>query len=112
MSLADMRKELRELRKNSDSHKPVSKLRKQDIDSQLEALRNMRETTPPVAATTGAEMKKMTPKAATVMKSKEKEHPVAPGKKMCAPGKMAAPKKGMSKKEMMAMLAELSSDEE
>ena len=104
MSLSELRKELKELRK--EHVKPVSRMKKGDIAAELEKLRERRETVPPVAATEGAPSAKMAPKKSNVKVSKEKEHPVAP---------VAAPKpakKGMSKAMMRAMLDEMTSDEE
>lgn len=77
MSLADLRKELRELRKES-GHRPISKMKKADVAHELERLREKRETTAPVAATHGAAPRKMAPRAADVHESKEREHPVKP----------------------------------
>ena len=105
MSLADMRKELKELRKSAKENMPVSRMKKGDIAAELERLRGRRETTPAPAAIPTAGSKKMAPKAENVKKSKEKEHPVAPA---AEPKK----KKGMSKAALMALLNEMSSDEE
>ena len=106
MSVADMRKELKELRKASKEHMPVSKMKKGDIAAELEKLKAKRETTPAPAAVPSAAPRKMVAKAANVKESKAKEHPVAPA---AAEKK----KKGMSKSALMALLNEMSdSDEE
>lgn len=76
MSLAEMRKELRELRK--ESVKPVSRLKKGDVLLELEKLRNKRESVPPVAATVGAKPKKIEAKVDDVKIAKEKEFPTIP----------------------------------
>ncbi len=76
MSLKDMRDELRKLRK--DTVKPVSRMRKADIASELEKLRGKREETAPVAAVSGAKPKKMEAKIADVKVAKEKEFPTKP----------------------------------
>ena len=81
-------------------------MRKGDISSELEKMRERRETTPPVSATMGTPSMKLNPKKENVKVSKAREHPVAPAAK-------APAKKGLGKKQMMAMLAEMSdSDEE
>ena len=103
MSLAEMRKELRELRK--EHVKPVSRMRKGDISSELEKLRGMRETTAPAAATPSAPPRKMAPKSSSVKESKVKEHPAAPS----APLKK---KSGGMKAKMMKMLEMMESSEE
>ena len=106
MSLADMRKELKELRKSAKENMPVSRMKKGDIAAELERLRGRRETTPAPAAIPTAASKKMAPKAENVKKSKEKEHPVAPA---------AEPKKksGGMKAKLAKMLEMMeSSDEE
>ena len=76
-NLNDMRKELRELRKES-GHRPISKMKKADVAHELERLRERRESTPPVASTHGAASRKMAPRAADIHESKEAEHPVKP----------------------------------
>lgn len=105
-SLSELRKELRELRK--ESVKPVSRMRKGDIMSEIERMREVRETTAAPAATPSAPNKKVAPKRATVKEAKVAEFSVAPVK--AAP--KAAKKGGMSKAQMRAMLEELTSDEE
>ena len=102
MSLADMRKELKDLRKSAKENMPVSRMKKGDISAELERLRGMRETTTAPAAVPSTSPRKMASKCATVKESKMKEHPIAPEKK----------KKGMSKSTLMALLNEMSSDEE
>lgn len=105
-SLAEMRKELKELRKASKEHAPVSKLKKADVASALEKMKSLRETTPAPAAVPSAAPRKMVAKAANVKESKAKEHPVAPAA-------VEKKKKGMSKSALMALLNEMSdSDEE
>lgn len=105
MSLSDLRKELRDMRK--ESMKPVSKMKKGDCAMEIEKMKSMRETVPAIATTLSAASKKMAPKKDTVKKMKEAEMPMAPMK--AAP----KPKKGgMSKAQMRAMLDELTSDEE
>ena len=52
MSAADLRNELRELRK--EHMKPVSKMPKKDVAAEIQRLKVAREETPAVAATKGA----------------------------------------------------------
>ena len=109
-SLAEMRKELRDLRKES-GHRPISKMKKGDVAKELERLREMRETTAPVASTHGATPRKMAPRAEHVHESKEMEHPVKPvAEPKAKPAKesKAAPKASpASKKDLMAKMMKM-----
>lgn len=120
MSLADMRKELRELKKTHE--RPISRMKKGDISAELERLRHHREVTAPVASTPSAPPKAMKSSVESVKEAKRKEFPVAPvdvpKKAAKAPkptaGKVkdvVASKVKMSKKDLMAMIASLSDDE-
>lgn len=80
--LADMRKELRELRK--EAVKPVSRMRKSDIAAELEKLRHKTDTTPLVAATPAAPAKKAKAAVEPIEKAKESEFPVKPSKETVA----------------------------
>lgn len=111
-----MKKELRELRK--EKVKPVSRMRKADIASELEKLRGTRDETPPVASTVGPVPKKMNGKVADVKKAKEHEFPVAPTE---APKKKATvvggggavgAKPKISKSMLRSMLEDLTSSDE
>ena len=122
MSLADMRKELRELRK--ESVKPVSRMRKGDISAELERLKKMREETPHAAAVPSAKSRAPESAKTYIKAAKETEFPHSQkphlaehhahkeahhaGKKAAAPAK----KKAMSKADLRAMLDEMTSDEE
>jgi hypothetical protein len=108
--LAEMRKQLRELRR--DHVKPVSRMRKADIATEIEKLREKRETTPPVASVRGAGVKKSEAAAESIQQAKRMEFPVKPSKKAVAEAKPVAEKKRMSKKELMEMISGMSSDEE
>ena len=123
-SLAEMRKELRELRK--EAVKPVSRMRKGDIASELEKLRGKREENPPVSSVVGAKPKKMEAKIADVKKAKESEYPMKPvedekkksGKKeskkatvVGGSGAVGVETK-MSKKDMLKKMIEEMSDSE
>lgn len=113
MSLKDMRDELRKLRK--DTVKPVSRMRKSDIASELEKLRGRREETPPVASTVGAKPKKMEAKIADVKVAKEKEFPTKPVEESKAKkdkgSAVAKAPKSTKKDLLMKMLAEMSDSE-
>ena len=106
-SLSDMRKQLRELRK--EHVKPVSRMKKGDITSELERLQKMREETPAAAAVPSAKSRPQHSAVETVKKAKEAEFPVRPAKKAT----VAAPAKAkMTKAQMRALIDEMSSDEE
>lgn len=121
MSLKDMRDELRALRK--ESVKPVSRMRKQDIASELERLRGVRESVPPVASTAGAKPKETKAKIADVKVAKEHEFPSAPSEEKKKAGKKpsglaskgavadSAPKKSSKMEKLMKMLEEMSDSE-
>ena len=125
-SLAELRAELRALRK--ESVKPVSRMRKGDISSEIDRLRGAREETPAVAAVPSVPPRRAHPAAESLKAAKESEFPVAPessGTKKGMPRKTArkayepeapaaAPKAApkMSKKDMMAFLSKLMSDDE
>jgi len=124
-SLAELRAELKELRKASVEHGPVSKMRKADVSAALEKLRVAREETPAPAATPSAPPKRTQPAAVSIKEAKKSEFPVMPGgttkgeerktaRKAYEPkaAPKAAPKKKMTKAALRAMLDELSSDEE
>jgi len=118
-----MRDELRALRK--ESVKPVSRMKKMDIASELERLRDKRESLPPVASTVATKAKKVEAKIADVKVSKEHEFPVKPvaeekkkgGKKSSgmAVGKSAvadAPAKKSKMDKLREMLEAMGSDDE
>lgn len=118
-----MRDELRALRK--DSVKPVSRMKKADIASELEKLKGMRETVPPVASTVGEKPKKMEAKIKDIKVAKEHEFPVKPMEEKKKDGKKSSKKATvvggegavgvetkMSKKELLKkMLSEMSDSE-
>ena len=96
MTLAEMRAELRELRKAAD-HRPISRMKKGDISEEIEKLKLHRESTPPVAAYTSAPVQVSKSAVRTVKEAKKMEFPVEPSgekhhqaKEM--PAKKAAPK--------------------
>ena len=119
-SLAEMRKELREMRK--ETVKPVSRMKKGDISNEINALRERRETTPAAAATPSAPPKGMKADVENIKDVKKsvfmkpgKEMPTGAGKgKAEKVSKEKMPKEKaekMSKKDMlMKMLSEMSDD--
>ena len=123
MSLAELRAELKELRKASDSHRPISRMKKADITAQLEALKHARETTAHAAAVPSVKTK-AAPESAKkhIMAAKETEFPhskaphraeVHAHRESHLVGKKAAePKKKLSKSMLRAMLDEMSSSDE
>jgi hypothetical protein len=114
MSLADMRKELRDMRK--DTVKPVSRMKKSDISAEIQRLRGMREETPLPAATPAANSGKPKAAVANIKKAKEAEFPTVPadkqmpakksGKVTAAPKEQKMPEQKMSKKDMLKMILE------
>lgn len=111
-NLAEMRKQLRELRR--DHVKPVSRMKKADIATEIEKLREKRETTPPVAAVRGAGVRKSEAAVESIKAAKRDEFPVKPSKSAKEPKAPApkAEKARLSKAQMLAMISEMSSDEE
>ncbi len=109
--LSDLRKELKALRK--EHVKPVSRMRKGDVSAEIEKLRGSREETAPVASTLGASPKKSKSEVENIKEAKAKEFPMKP---TAYAAKAAAPKTPKAKASkldrLMAMMNELSSDEE
>jgi len=68
--LSELRKELRDLRK--EHVKPVSRMKKSDISMEIEKLRGVRETTAPVAAVPSAPPKELKSRVETVKEAKKK----------------------------------------
>lgn len=115
--LAEMRKQLRELRKGSI--KPVSRMRKGDISAEIEKLRTVREETPAAAAVPSTKSRKMAPAVVSVKEAKAAEFPVKPTAASVKAAKPAAAAAGggAKKKEsrmdrMMRMIEEMSDTDE
>ena len=122
MSLAELRAELRALRK--ESVKPVSRMKKGDVSAELERLRKMREETPAPAAVPSVKSKAPESAKKFIKAAKETEFPHSQkphlaqhhahkeshhaGKAAAAPPK----KKAMTKAQLRAMLDEMTSDDE
>lgn len=122
-SAKDLKDELRKLRKESSTHKPVSKMRIADVAAEIERLKGKREETPGVAATPAEKApKKMAAKIVDVKEAKEKEFPVAPVESKKKGGKVVVGGSGAvgettvkktSKKDKLAkLLSMLESDSE
>jgi hypothetical protein len=101
-SLAEMRNELRDLRKAHPEHKPVSKMRKADISSMIQKLKVHREETPSVATASVSGPKVYKSASESVKKAKEEEFPLAHHSEM--PKAAKAPK---TKKEVPVAKAKL-----
>jgi hypothetical protein len=112
-----LRAELRELRKTHV--KPVSRMKKADISAELTKLREVRETTPPVAAVPSAPVKELKSTVESVKEAKKREFPVkpseAPKKKAAAEPKAAGGgkakkdvvSKAVSRADLMALLEKM-----
>jgi len=119
--MKEMRDELRELRKTT-GHRPISKMRKDDISREIERLKVHREETPLPASTPSAPPKKSKSAVESIKEAKRAEFPVAPedvkSKKSMGAGKRGAvadggEKKKMGKKDMLAkLMAMMESDDE
>ena len=120
MSLAEMRKELRELKKMHE--KPVSRLKKADVSAEIERLRYHREIVAAAAAVPSAPPKAMKSSVENVKEARAKEFPMKPSELPKKPTKAPKPTGGkvkdvvaekvkMSKKDLMRMIADLSDDE-
>jgi hypothetical protein len=111
-SLAEMRKELRELRKQHV--KPVSRLRKGDVALELEKLRGTRDTTAPVASTPAAPARRVKAAAESLKESKMSEFQTKPIDGPVKMGKSEASKTKAtsSKKDKLARLLALMEDDE
>lgn len=119
-----MRDELRELRKTT-GHRPISKMKKEDISREIERLKVGREETPAVASVPSAPLKKSVSAVENIMEAKRGQFPVKPedvkpkkGKSSMGAGKGGAvadagEKKKLGKKDMMLkLMAMMESDEE
>jgi hypothetical protein len=95
-SLAEMRAELRELRKSHPEHKPVSKMRKADISSMIQKLKVGREETASVATASPSAPKMFKSATESIKTAKASEFPLAHHSEM--PSKPAP--KAKAKKEM------------
>ena len=88
-SLAEMRAELRELRKAHPEHKPVSKMRKADISSMIQKLKVGREETPSVVMSGPSGPKMYKSASESIKKARETEFPLAHHSEMASKPKKA-----------------------
>ena len=116
-SLAELRKELREARK--ETVKAPSRMKKGDILMELEKMKEKRESVPPVASVMSATPMKAEMKVNDVKKAKEKEFPMKPvaevkakeAKPKAMPKAPATEKKPSKMDRLMKMMAEMSDSE-
>lgn len=110
--LAEMRKQLRELRK--EQVKPVSRMRKGDIAKEIEKLSTARAETAPVASTPAAPVRKVKAAAESLKESKISEYQTKPadGPVKMAKSEASKTKATSSKKDKLARLLALMEDEE
>ena len=114
-SLSELRAELKEMRKQSLGHAPVSRMRKGDISAQIEHLKRMRGETPAAAAVPSAPAAKSRAAVESIKEAKKHEFPVMPAAKAAPKAASKTTSKAtskVSKAELRKMLEELSSDEE
>lgn len=122
MPRADLVSELRALRK--EQVKSISKMKMNDIASEIERLKVMRAEVPPLASIPSVPESKsrMKPAIESVKSAKREEFPVMPSKEKVKSKKSSPPPKALSKKksapvkkskaERMAELEAETSDEE
>lgn len=125
-SLAELRAELKELRKTDPHHGPVSRMKKADVSAALDRFRTAREETPAAAAVPSVAPRRSHPAVESLQAAKESEFPVTPehsstkkgmpretARKAYEPKKAAAAPKSekMSKKDMMSLIHKLMSSE-
>jgi len=92
MSLAEMRAELRELRKSHPDHAPVSKMKKGDVSELIQKLKAGREETPSVASVTNAPVKMQRSAVESVKEAKASEFPLEVHSDKAKAPKAKAPK--------------------
>ena len=78
MSAAELRAELKALRKEHPDHAPVSKMHKKDVAAAIQRLKVMREETPAPAATRSAPLAKSKSAVESIKAAKAAEFPVEP----------------------------------
>ena len=86
-SAAELRKELKELRKSHPEHMPVSKMKKSDVSEMIQKMKLRLEETPPVASIKSANAKTYKSAVESVKKAKESEFPLMPHAVAPAPSK-------------------------
>ena len=108
MSAAELRAELKALRKEHPDHAPVSKMKKKDVSELIQRLKAGREETPPVASTTAAPNNPGST-VESVKKASRSEFPLAAAVEEKAPKKAPAAK---GKKEVVAAAVKVSKAKE
>ena len=93
-SAAELRAELKALRKSHPEHAPVSKMKTGDVSDMIQKMKMRLEETPPVAAIKSADAKVYKSAVESVKKAKETEFPLMPHADAPAPSKKmpAAPR--------------------
>lgn len=76
-SAAELRAELKALRKEHPDHKPVSRMKKHEVSDLIQAMKTKLEETPPVAAIASAPLKEYKSAVESVKKAKATEFPIA-----------------------------------
>jgi hypothetical protein len=113
MSAAELRAELKALRKEHPDHAPVSKMKKKDVSDLIQRLKMGREETPLPAATGGAPPKMYESAVESIKEAKASEFPLAhvgEKKEKKTPAKAKAPAKG--KKDVVASAVKVSKAKE
>jgi hypothetical protein len=108
MSAAELRSELKALRKEHPDHAPVSKMKKKDVSDLIQRLKAGREETPPVASITAASTNPGS-SVESLKKAKASEFPLATAVAEKAPKKAPAAK---PKKEIVASAVKASKAKE
>ena len=109
MSAAELRAELKALRKEHPDHAPVSKMKKKDVSDLIQRLKAGREETPPVASTTAAPNNPGLT-VESVKKASRSEFPLAAAIEEKAP--KTAPRAAKGKKEVVAAAVKVSKAKE
>ena len=79
-SAAELRKELKELRKTHPDHMPVSKMHKKDVSETIERMRSRLETSASIAQDSSPAKKPAKASVESVKEAKAAEFPTAPAK--------------------------------
>ena len=118
MSAAELRAELKALRKSHPEHQPVSKMKKKDVADLIQRMKAGREETPPVASITAAPTNPGS-SVESVKKAKASEFPLAGAIAEKAPKKAKAEGPGhqrvasaKAKKEVVASAVKVSKAKE
>jgi len=111
MSAAELRAELKALRKEHPDHAPVSRMKKKDVADLIQRLKAGREETPPVASITAAPAKMYKSAVESLKAAKADEFPL---EHMSATPPKKAPAKPRSapKKEIVAEAVKVSKAKE